>query len=409
LVFLAARSIGLVYYALAFFWFPDPPRRTLLVAAVRTVVMGRLMPQPVLLMIRELGLGGTERQLTAVARALDREKFEPHVGCFRDQGLRRKDLEEARVPIVRFPLESFKRPFPGVVAMIRYLRRHRIKLVHAFDAPAIIFGIPVAEMSGGVITVSSQRSHRELTPHWQHHVLRFTDRMADAVVVNCEDVARHLIEDERVPAGQIQLCYNGLDTEMFHPGQRARPAELAGASLTIGIVTALRPEKDLGTLLEAFTQVRGARAGMKLALVGDGASKPGLQAQTRALGIEQDCVFAGATRDVTAWLSAIDIFVLPSVSEALSNSLMEAMACGCCVVASRVGGNPELVKHEVSGLLFQARDTAGLAAALRLLIENEAMRRKLAQAGLRMIREKFSLPASARRMEAIYTTLLERK
>ena len=367
------------------------------------------MPQPVLLMIRELGLGGTERQLTAVARALDREKFEPHVGCFRDQGLRLKDLEAARVPIVRFPLESFKRPFPGVVAMMRYLRMHRIKLLHAFDPPAIIFGIPIAEMSGQVITVSSQRSHRNLIPRWQRHALRFTDRMADAVVVNCEYVARHLIEDERVPAGQIQLCYNGLDTEMFHPGDRARPAELAEASLTIGIVTALRPEKDLGTLLEAFTQVRSARAGMKLALVGTGASEPQLRAQARALGIEQDCVFTGEVRDVTAWLSAIDIFVLPSVSEALSNSLMEAMACGCCVVASRIGGNPELVTHEVSGLLFQARDTAGLAAALRLLIENKAMRRKLAQAGARVIRQKFSLPASARRMEAIYTALLKSK
>ncbi len=369
----------------------------------------RLMPHPVLLMIRELGLGGTERQLAAVASALDREKFEPHVGCFRDQGLRRKELEAARVPIVRFPLESFKRPLCGAVAMTRYLRTHRIKLVHAFDAPAVIFGIPVAEIGGQVITVSSQRSHRALTPRWQHHVLRFTDRMADTVVVNCEYVARHLIEDERVPAGQIQLCYNGLDIGMFHPSERERPAELSGASLTIGIVTALRPEKDLGTLLEAFTQVRSARAGMKLALVGDGASKAGLQAQARVLGIEQDCVFAGATRDVTTWLSAIDIFVLPSVSEALSNSLMEAMACGCCVVASRIGGNPELVEHEVSGLLFEARDTVGLVAALRLLIGNEAMRQKLAQAGARVIREKFTLSASARRMEAIYSTLLERR
>lgn len=367
------------------------------------------MPQPVLLMVRELGLGGTESQLTVVARALDREKFEPHVGCFRDQGLRRKDLEAARVPIVRFPLESFKRPFRGAVQMIRYLRAHRIKLVHAFDTPAIIFGIPVAEMSGRVMTVSSQRSHRGLNPRWQHHLLRVTDRMVEAVVVNCEYVARHLIEDEGVPAEKIRLCYNGLDTGIFHQGERVRPAELAGASLTIGVVAALRPEKDLGTLLEAFTQVRGARAGMKLALVGDGASEPQLRAQARALGIEQDCIFAGATRDVTTWFSAIDIFVLPSVSEALSNSLMEAMACGCCVVASRIGGNPELVTHEVSGLLFQARETAGLAAALRLLIENEAMRRKLAQAGTRVIREKFSLPASARRMEAIYTTLLERK
>ena len=108
-----------------------------------------------------------------------------------------------------------------------------------------------------------------------------------------------------------------------------------------------------------------------------------LQSEARTLGIFEDCVFVPATGQVTTWLRAMDIFVLPSLSEALSNSLMEAMACGCCAVASNVGGNPELVRNGETGLTFEAGDSAGLSAALRALIEDEALRKRFAKAGAR--------------------------
>ena len=110
---------------------------------------------------------------------------------------------------------------------------------------------------------------------------------------------------------------------------------------------------------------------------------------------------------VAEWLSAIDIFVLPSLSEALSNSLMEAMACGCCSVASNVGGNPELVRDGETGLLFEPRDTAGLSDVLRSLVASETLRRRLAAAGQRMVRERFSIRLSAQRMGEIFAKLIE--
>jgi glycosyltransferase involved in cell wall biosynthesis len=168
----------------------------------------------------------------------------------------------------------------------------------------------------------------------------------------------------------------------------------------------LRVEKGLDTLLEAFARVKNLRPALRLVLVGSGVMLAGLQALARSLGIAEQCSFEPATKDVTQWLGAIDIFVLPSRSEALSNALMEAMACGCAVVASRVGGNPELVLDGETGLLFEKSDAAGLAARLRLLIEDEPLRRRLASAGSRMIREKFSLQSSARRMEQIYESFL---
>jgi glycosyltransferase involved in cell wall biosynthesis len=109
---------------------------------------------------------------------------------------------------------------------------------------------------------------------------------------------------------------------------------------------------------------------------------------------------------VADWLHAIDIFVLPSLSEALSNSLMEAMACGCCVAASGVGGNPELVVDGETGMLFEPRDAVGLAEVLRLLVRDPTRRHELASNAARLIHSRFSLAAAARRMGEIYSSLL---
>ena len=368
------------------------------------------MPWPVLLMARALEGGGSERQLREIAKALDRSGFQPHAGCFRTDDAGRRELETAGVPVAHFPVHSFLSPpaVSGAFALARYVRRHRIQLIHTFDYPATVFAIPVGRFLTSAKVVSSQRSHRDLIPRGYRPLVRMTDHLVDAIVVNCDFVRRHLQQEERVPDARIQLCYNGIDLETFSPRAVPRPPQLGRDSFVIGVVCALRPEKSIATLLQAFARVRHLRSGMKLAIVGDGPMLESLRAESRALAIQDDCVFALSTNQVTDWLRAIDIFVLPSRSEALSNALMEAMACACPVVASSVGGNPELVRNAETGLLFEPGDTAGLAHSLQTLIENERLRRRLAEAGAQFVRERFSIQASAGRMGEIYTQLIDR-
>ena len=356
-------------------------------------------PVPVLLMARDLGLGGTERQLTEIARSLDRTQFAPHVGCLHADGIRGTELEAAGVPIVRFPVQSLYRPSTIGAAreMGCYLKQHRIQLVHTFDVPMNLFGVPVARAYRTPVVLSSQRAFRDLTPGMHRRLLRMTDRLVDGVVVNCEALRQHLIADERVPAGRIHVCYNGIDTAVFQPESR-----IADGPVTIGIVCALRPEKGLPTLVEAFAQVPGAQ----LAIIGSGPMLPELQRLSAALGVLDRCHFEPATNRVTDWLRKIDVFVLPSLSEALSNSLMEAMACACAVTASSTGGNVELVQSDVTGLLVPPGDAAALAANLRTLVRNESLRKQLAANASRFIRERFSRERSAARMAEIYDRCL---
>jgi glycosyltransferase involved in cell wall biosynthesis len=167
----------------------------------------------------------------------------------------------------------------------------------------------------------------------------------------------------------------------------------------------LRPEKSIETLIDAFAKVRDLGPGLRLKIVGSGSELEALQCRAAPLGSQ--CEFVPAVRDVTSVLSSIDIFVLPTRSEALSNSIMEAMACGCATVASRVGGNPELIEHGATGLLFEAGNVDDLAAQLRTLILDRSLRRKVAGAGAQRIHTEFSNAASARRMAGIYERYLE--
>ena len=367
------------------------------------------MAWPVLLMASALDAGGSERQIGEIAKALDRSRFEPHVGCFRPEGMRAHELEMAGVPIVHFPVHSFASwsAVSAVFSLARYIHRHKIRLIHTFDYPLTVFAVPIGRFFTSAVVVSSQRSHRDLIPPRYRPLVHMTDHLVDAIVVNCNFVRRHLEREQHVPASRIRLCYNAINLKTFCPANGPMAAILPRDCFVIGTVSVLRPEKGLSTLLHAFAQVRHLRPEMKLAIVGDGSILESLKSEARALGIYEDCVFAGSRAEVTEWLSALDIFVLPSLSEALSNSLMEAMACGCPVVASNVGGNPELVQHGETGLLFEPGDAASLSGMLRRLIENQQLRQRLADAGSECIRRNFSIAKAAQRMGEIYAQLIE--
>jgi glycosyltransferase involved in cell wall biosynthesis len=360
-----------------------------------------------MLMVRALGMGGTERQAAEVAKFLDRGKFAPHVACFHE-GFRAVELRQAGVPILCLPVRSFLSLGAAAAAwrLGRYLRRERIRLVHTFDYPLNCFGAPVARAFRIPVVLSSQRADRALNPPAYRRLLRLTDRLVDGIVVNCEAVRRHLIVDENVPSSLIHVCPNGIDTTVFHTTTRARPPVLADASLVIGVVCVLRPEKGLDILLEAFAAVQHLDEGLRLVIVGSGESLEELQELSRKLGIADRCHFEPAVSDVVPWLRAIDIFVLPSLSEALSNSLMEAMACGCAVIASDTGGNPELVTDNETGLLFKTGDSAALADRLRTLISAPGLRTALAGAGAARMAAEFSIASSVARFERLYESLL---
>jgi glycosyltransferase involved in cell wall biosynthesis len=363
-------------------------------------------PVPVLITARELDQGGVERDVTKIATHLDRSRFDPHVGTFYATGLRYEELRSAGVPILDLPLRSLLSLGAIRLAnqMRRYIKQHRIQIVHAYDASGI-FTLPVARLSGVPLTIGSQLSYREILDERTQRLLRLSDYVPDAVLVNCHAMRKYMIEHEHVAAGRIEICYNGVDTDQCFP-PNARPS----VPRSVGTVCALRPEKNLPLLQEAFARIRPKQPQLKLIIVGSGAELNALKENAARLGIQDTSIFVPATRDVPDWLRAMDIFVLPSYSEAFSNSLLEAMACGCAVIGSRVGGTPELTGNgEERGLLFRNGDLEGLTMQLGRLIQDHDLRRQLGWRAAQFAKESLSIQIAAERTGAIYERLLLRK
>jgi glycosyltransferase involved in cell wall biosynthesis len=367
-------------------------------------------PIPVLLVVRELASGGIERDVAKLALGFSRNQFIPYVATFKPAGPRFDELTAAGVPILHLDLTSIvsMKALRAALQMRRLIRHKGIKVVHAFDASAV-FAVPVAKLLRVPVVLSSMLGSRNLLDAKSKKHLAFTDKLVDAVVVNCEAMRTHLVNDWAVPRDHIELCYNGVDTREFYPDPEDRLPEYAGASIVIGAVCVLRAEKNLTLLQAAFAKVRHLSSNPKLLIVGSGPELDKLQKNSQRLGIAENSEFVPALPHVAPFMRTMDIFVSCSYSEAFSNSILEAMACGCCVVGSRVGGTPELISDAERGLLFTSNDQNDLADKLARLIQEPHLRRQFGARASQFASTKLSMAANLERTGEIYRKFLRRK
>jgi len=364
---------------------------------------------PVLLLVESLGHGGCERDATKIAVGLDRTRFEPHVAVFHTGGTLTPQLEAAGVPILPLPLRSFVNSSVLVAArtMGAYIRNHGIQLMHAFDVPSDIFAAPVARWYGVPAVITSQLSYRSMYAPSRRAALRLTDWLSDRIVTNSQAVGDSLRQSAGFPASKLYLCYNGVDPSTFYPGPGIRVPEFEGASAVVGTVCVMRPEKRIEWLLEAFADVSRTQPGLRLLLVGSGEETPRLLELRDRLGLGGVCHFEPARPNAADWMRSIDIFVNASSLESFPNAVLEAMACGCCVVGSSVGGIPELITHNRDGLIFESNSLPGLTAALRLAASDPDLRARLRQQAVLTAHRRFSMKITLERTEALYQSLLD--
>ncbi len=238
------------------------------------------------------------------------------------------------------------------------------------------------------------------------------DRLADRVNAVCQFSAEALAEKDGFRGDRIEVIENGIDLSRYRPTEDRTALRLRlgldPSRLYVANVARLHPVKDQATLVRAFADVAARLPDADLLLVGDGALRASLEQQVQELGLRDRVRFLGVRRDVPDLLHAIDLFTLTSVSEAASITLLEAMGCGRAVVATRVGGNPEIVRDEVDGLLVPRGDAAALAEALAGLLVDRARRETMGRAGAARVRERFTIERTVHRYYDLYQALAGR-
>jgi glycosyltransferase involved in cell wall biosynthesis len=223
------------------------------------------------------------------------------------------------------------------------------------------------------------------------------------------DLADWLQTVVRVPAARIRQAYSGVDIERFRPATTIELAARARDVVNIGTVGRLDPVKNHASLIEALRRILDARTGLqgaiRLTIVGDGPQRAALESLARARGLESRVEFTGTRDDTPELLRTFDLFVLPSMNEGISNTILEAMASGLPVLAARVGGNPELVLPGETGLLYDPSDGDGLVDGLLRYLEEPALREAHGRAGRGRALANFSLDSMVQRYLEIYDEL----
>ncbi len=235
--------------------------------------------------------------------------------------------------------------------------------------------------------------------------------LADTVATVSEELGDWLAAHVRVRREKLVCVPNGVRLDLFENApcreDALRAFNLPAHATVIGSVGRHDPAKDYGGLLRAFAQLCGDHSDAHLLLVGAGAEHESLLAQAAQLGVSDRTHFAGWSDDLPLAFAAIDVFVLPSVTEGMSNALLEAMAAGLPCIGTAVGGNGEVIEHGETGFLVEPRDPGALAESIAPLIADAGLRARLGAAGRRRVESHFTLPRMIARYEELYLSLIE--
>jgi glycosyltransferase involved in cell wall biosynthesis len=367
-------------------------------------------PIRVCFLIDRLRPAGTESQLVALIRHLNRRRVEPYLCLLDGEDDLSRSLEPPDCPVLRLGVHSLHRRETVGAAwrLARFLRRERIDVVQVYFVDSTYLGVPVARLAGVPYVVRTRNNagywitplHRWLG--WFYH------RFADVTVANCEASRRSVIAEERPSPRRVLVLENGVDLSRFPRGHSGATTAPRPGGPAVGVVANLRPIKGLDILVRAAVAICAVHPDVTFHIAGEGEQRPELEQLVADLGLANCFHLPGTVFDIPAFLARLDVAVLPSHSEGMSNALLEYMSAGKAIVATRVGDNARLIEDGRHGLLVVPGSPTALAAAVRRLLEDPGLARRLGRAARRRVEECYSREAMVRRFEAFYEGLVGR-
>jgi glycosyltransferase involved in cell wall biosynthesis len=358
--------------------------------------------------VLSLDCGGLERVVVDLVREGLSLGQRQAVICLERPGTLAASVEALGAPL--FCLDKRPGLRPGLIRSLRTtLLAWQPDAIHTHQIGALFYAGPAAKLTGGPPLVHTEHGKHYAARPRNRWLGRLAGRWADRFFCVSADIAREVEECRVVPRRKIEVVPNGIDTDRFRlaptAAVRSEFGIPAGAPI-VGTVGRLSEIKCQDLLIRAFARLRTSLPGAHLLLVGDGPLREDLQRLAAELGLRGAVHFAGYQARPERYLRAMDIFALTSRSEGLPLAVLEAWAAGVPVVASAVGGLPELIDHGRNGLLFRSGDEAALTAALGAVLSEPGCGRRVARAGQELARERYDVRVMASRYEGHYRELL---
>lgn len=372
----------------------------------------------VLNVVPTLMCGGTENQFMTLARELDRTRFDVEFACLRRWGPFIDELTARGIPLTEYQVSTFRSPsaLAQQARLARHIVREHVQIVHAYNFYGNVFAIPPARLVAPVTIASIRDRAPYLTP-MQKRVQRYACQFADCILTNADAVKDWLI-DEGYDGGKIAVIPNGVDLARFDNAppreQLRRELGLADDTPLVGVVSRLTKMKGLEQFIEAAAMLRTRFDAARFLIIGETSPMnreylPQLQQYAEQCGVGDRMIFTGIRSDVPAVLASLDVSVMPSLNEALSNVLLESMAAGAPTVATRVGGTPEALNDGATGLLVEPADARAIAESVTHLLTDRDYAVHLGRTARARIADRYSVTRMVRATEDIYVELLERK
>jgi len=370
--------------------------------------------------IDQLAIGGMENGLVNIINGTPVDRYRHAIVCLRTESSFRDRI--CRDDVQVFALGKRDGKDLGIYSRIsRLLRQLRPQIVHTRNlptvdmvAPAVLSGVPCrihGEHGRDMVEVGGANRKYNL-------LRRFVSPWVDRYISVSRDIESWLHKTIGVAPSRVVQIYNGVDSDRFHPAaDRRSPLPVDGFApddaIVIGTVGRMETVKDQLNLAHAFVRlvdrISDGRRTLRLTMIGDGSLRAQIEGVLASAGIRDLAWLPGARDDVPEILRALDVFVLPSINEGISNTILEAMACGLPVVATAVGGNPELVVAGETGALVPPQDPDALADALAVYVNDRAQMARAGRGGRDRIEREFSLPAMVGRYLDVYDQVLATK
>ncbi len=353
------------------------------------------------------GWGGQEHRVLAEMRGLAARGHTVTL-VTRPSCRLREEARRAGLNVVELPLRRAA-DLGSIAALRGFLKSTAVDVVNTHSGIDTWVGSLAARWAGTPVLLRTRHLNLPLKRHW----LNFVHYLPDRIITCGEAMRAQLIEMDGFPAKQLVSIPTGIDFDQFQP-KRARGAVraslgLAEADFVILMVGIIRSVKGHEIALQAFQKVAPKLPRARLVLAGDGPRRANTEQLSRDLGLGDRVHFLGFRGDVADLMAAADVLLLTSKSEGVPQVVTQALGLGMPVVATRVGGVPELITHEQSGWLVPPEDPAATAAALERLAREPELARRLGQAGRAHVWARYSLPAMLDQMERLCRTLLTNK